>query len=143
MRSYQFTLIEICCVYIIIITYFFSPILFSNADINNNIDVRNDIDSSNIRPIVNHHPNHSFHNISWLEYEFNNYSNDGSTLPGKSGQQLADQPVYISLTTILKRLHRVVDTLKTFLFAPYYPTRIYLFVSSDPYLLDGGIKQVR
>jgi hypothetical protein len=49
-------------------------------------------------------------------------------------------PVYISLTTISKRIHSIYDTILS-LFAQTYPIEeIHLYISSEAYLLDDGIQ---
>ena len=51
-------------------------------------------------------------------------------------------PVYISLTTISKRIDNIHDTILS-LFSQTYPIEeIHLYVSKDSYLLDDGIYQI-
>lgn len=63
-----------------------------------------------------------------------------------SGRPLASQlvggtPVYISLTTIHNRLYGIAATIESILLGKVLPTHIYIFVSSEPYLLDQGISK--
>lgn len=51
-------------------------------------------------------------------------------------------PVYISLTTISKRIDTIYDTILS-LFSQTYPIEeIHLYISRDPYLLDDGILHI-
>ena len=52
------------------------------------------------------------------------------------------QPVYISLTTMASRMHRVNKTIISLLQARVVPTTIYLFISKEPFLLDTGVKEI-
>jgi len=58
-----------------------------------------------------------------------------------ASQLIGGMPVYISMTTIHNRLYGVADTLETILKGTVLPTHIYIFVSSEPYLLDQGISK--
>ena len=51
-------------------------------------------------------------------------------------------PVYISLTTISKRIHTIYDTILS-LFSQTYPIEeIHLYISREAYLLDDGIQVI-
>lgn len=50
-------------------------------------------------------------------------------------------PVYVSITTISSRIHEVAQTISEMLMGTLTPTRVYLFVSKEGYLLDKGIPQ--
>jgi hypothetical protein len=50
-------------------------------------------------------------------------------------------PVYISLTTIANRLHLLSPTLQSIISGSVVPTMIYVFISSDPHLIDTGINE--
>ncbi len=50
-------------------------------------------------------------------------------------------PVYISLTTIANRLHLLAPTIESIVSGSVLPTMIYVFISSDPYLIDTGIRE--
>lgn len=50
-------------------------------------------------------------------------------------------PVYISLTTIANRLHLLAPTIESIVSGSVLPSMIYVFISSDPYLIDTGIKE--
>ena len=52
------------------------------------------------------------------------------------------QPVYISLTTMASRMHRVNKTIIGLIQARVVPTTIYLFISKEPFLLDTGVKEI-
>eukprot|EP01041_Mallomonas_annulata_P000428 gene428-766_t len=56
-----------------------------------------------------------------------------------ASQLVDDQPVYISLTTMASRLHHVPDTIASLLQGTILPSRIFLFLSSEPFMLDKGI----
>lgn len=65
-----------------------------------------------------------------------------SELPGKAAEIVVGQAVYVSITVIARRLKSVVKTITTLLMGTVYPTRIYLFISYDPYLIDTGVKKI-
>lgn len=50
-------------------------------------------------------------------------------------------PVYVSITAIAQRLSRLNETIRTLLLGTVIPTKIYLFISRDPYLIDTGVKK--
>lgn len=50
-------------------------------------------------------------------------------------------PVYVSLTTISKRLHLLGPTIQSIVAGSVVPTMIYVFISTDPHLIDTGIKE--
>jgi hypothetical protein len=52
------------------------------------------------------------------------------------------QPVYVSLTTMASRMHKVNRTIINLINARIIPTKIYLFISKEPYLLDTGVQQI-
>ena len=58
-----------------------------------------------------------------------------------ASQLIGGTPVYVSMTTIHNRLYGVAATLETLLRGSVLPTHIYIFVSSEPYLLDQGISK--
>jgi hypothetical protein len=49
------------------------------------------------------------------------------------------QPVYVSITTIKDRIDKVHEVIYDVLNGAMMPTKIYLFISEEPYLLDDGI----
>lgn len=59
------------------------------------------------------------------------------------GSDLIGQPLYISLTTIHRRLDNVVLTVASILEGSVVPDHIYLFVSKDPFLLDHGVSETQ
>ena len=85
--------------------------------------------------------------FAWQEYQ-HEHSQDSaadattaSVLPVKGfASQLVNQPVYISMACTSFRIasvHRVIEGI----FAGHmWPDRLYLFVSSEPYLLDSGVQ---
>lgn len=48
-------------------------------------------------------------------------------------------PVYVSLTTISKRLHLLGPTIQSIIVGSVVPSMIYIFISTDPHLIDTGI----
>lgn len=82
-------------------------------------------------------------------YQWNDVSRNRSSVlniskkvnSGISPGIFVKQPVYVSLTTISSRVHQVHDTIMTVLTGSVVPHWIYLFVSSEPFLLDKGIPQ--
>lgn len=81
-----------------------------------------------------------------LRTEGDSASNASTSSTVKKGVAYASQmiggvPVYISMTTIHNRLYGVAATLETILKGSVLPTHIYIFVSSEPYLLDQGISK--
>jgi hypothetical protein len=50
-------------------------------------------------------------------------------------------PVYISLTTISNRLNLLAPTIQSIIAGSVVPTMIYVFISTDPHLIDTGIKE--
>ena len=48
-------------------------------------------------------------------------------------------PVYISLTTMMSRIDQVDKTIISLLSGRLVPDHIFLFVSSDPFILDTGV----
>lgn len=61
-------------------------------------------------------------------------------VPGAlSPAALVRQPVFMSLTVMSTRLHRAHRAVLCLLQGYIVPTRIYLFVSFEPYLLDEGV----
>jgi hypothetical protein len=52
------------------------------------------------------------------------------------------QPVYVSLTTMASRMHKVHTAIARLVQGKIRPTRIYLFLSKDPFLLDAGVEVV-
>ena len=55
------------------------------------------------------------------------------------GSSLIHLPVYISLTTIANRLHLLAPTLESIVTGSVLPDMIYVFVSTEAYLIDTGI----
>ena len=51
-------------------------------------------------------------------------------------------PVYVSLTTIASRINFVNNTIISILYGLIRPTNIYLFVSTEAYLLDKGVSTI-
>ena len=47
-------------------------------------------------------------------------------------------PVYITMTTISSRVHHIENTIISLLNGDVLADRIYLFISSEPFLLDAG-----
>ena len=47
-------------------------------------------------------------------------------------------PVYITMTTISSRVHNIENTIISLLNGDVLADRIYLFISSEPFLLDAG-----
>ena len=47
-------------------------------------------------------------------------------------------PVYITMTTISSRVNKIEDTIVSLLNGEVLADRIYLFISSEPFLLDAG-----
>jgi len=52
------------------------------------------------------------------------------------------QPVYVSMTTISKRIKQVSRTIAGLIQAKVVPTHIYLCISEEPFLLDKGITSI-
>jgi hypothetical protein len=50
-------------------------------------------------------------------------------------------PVYVSLTTIANRLHLLSPTIQSIISGSVVPTMIYVFISTDPHLIDTGISE--
>ena len=46
------------------------------------------------------------------------------------------QPVYVTMTTMHTRIHNVHNTVHNILHGTVLPTKIFLFISKEPYLLD-------
>lgn len=59
-----------------------------------------------------------------------------------SSSFFTSKPVYISITTIDKRIKSAYYSIKTILTGSIIPTKIFLFISSTPYLSDKGIKKI-
>mmetsp|Transcript_29492 Transcript_29492/g.49389 ORF Transcript_29492/g.49389 Transcript_29492/m.49389 type:complete len:541 (-) Transcript_29492:1696-3318(-) len=66
-------------------------------------------------------------------------TNDTGVNATRGSTLIGGQPVYVSLTTLSSRLHLVANTLKSLIAGSVLPTTIYVFVSTEPYLLDEGI----
>ena len=111
-----------------------SPITDNDNDNHNNIDNKLAVNVSNL--------------FSWQEYSFSSdstssvTSNDTTPVPLPEqglASAIINQPVYISLTSTSFRIasvHRVIENL----FAGFmWPDRLFLFLSSSPYLLDAGV----
>lgn len=63
--------------------------------------------------------------------------------PGKVNSTFfVQQPVYISLTTMASRMHKVNRTIISLIQARVVPTKIFLFISKDKHLLDAGVKHI-
>jgi hypothetical protein len=54
---------------------------------------------------------------------------------------LNGQPLYVSMTTISERTDKVVEAVFNIMNGAVIPNHIFLFVSSDPYMLDRGIRE--
>lgn len=52
------------------------------------------------------------------------------------------EPVYVSLTTMASRMHKVNKTIISLIQAKVLPTKIFLFISKESYLLDTGVKHI-
>jgi len=52
------------------------------------------------------------------------------------------QPVYVTMTTMHSRVHNIKNTVQNILYSVVIPTKIFLFISKEPYLLDKGIDVV-
>lgn len=52
------------------------------------------------------------------------------------------QPVYVSMTTMHSRIHNIKNTIKYLLHGIVVPTKIYLFISKEPFLIDQGISVI-
>lgn len=52
------------------------------------------------------------------------------------------QPVYMTMTTIDARMETIAKNIASFLEATMVPDRIYLFISSEKYLLDKGVQKI-
>ena len=52
------------------------------------------------------------------------------------------QPVYVSMTTISKRIKQVSRTISGLIQGKIVPTHIYLCISEEPFLLDKGITSI-
>ena len=52
------------------------------------------------------------------------------------------QPVYVSMTTISKRIKQVSRTISGLIQGKLVPTHIYLCISEEPFLLDKGITSI-
>ena len=63
-------------------------------------------------------------------------------LKGTPAEKLTGQPVYISMTTVSKRAEKVSEIIKTIFSGSVIPTRFYLFISKEPYLIDEGYQTV-
>ena len=57
---------------------------------------------------------------------------------GAGGQQ---QAVYVSLTSISGRLYGIIPTIQSIFAGTVTPTRLFVFLSSEPFLLDQGISE--
>ena len=55
-------------------------------------------------------------------------------------QNNPNKPVYISLTSIFQRQHLVLRTLESIVKQTTLPSKIFLFLSKKPHLLDAGFK---
>ncbi len=58
---------------------------------------------------------------------------------GVNVSEILSQNVYVSLTTIASRINTVYSSILTILNGVVIPTRIFLFVSRTPHLLDDGV----
>ena len=78
-----------------------------------------------------------------LNVDSSGSSSSSSSLAGRplASQLIGGTPVYISMTTIHNRLYGIAATIETILRGSVLPTHIYIFVSSEPYLLDQGISK--
>lgn len=63
--------------------------------------------------------------------------------PGRAKSSFfVEQPVYISLTTMSKRMDIIDITITNLLQARIVPTMIYLFISKEAFLLDTGVNVI-
>ena len=49
-----------------------------------------------------------------------------------------NKPIYVSLTSIFQKQDVLLETLRSMLVQTVMPTKIFLFLSKNPYLLDSG-----
>ncbi len=54
---------------------------------------------------------------------------------------LIQQPVYVSLTTMRRRIYGLSSTVGSIIEGSVLPDHIYIFVSKEPYLLDEGVTE--
>ena len=54
---------------------------------------------------------------------------------------IINKPVYVSVTSIFQKQHLLLETLKSIIKQTVLPSKIYLFLSKKPYLLDEGFKK--
>lgn len=52
---------------------------------------------------------------------------------------IVNKPVYVSIATISTRIEQIHKTIRDVLEGPIIPDHIYVFISSDPFLIDLGI----
>ena len=83
---------------------------------------------------------------TWNVFNVSNFSNSisGYELPNyraipNASDIVGGQPVYLSLTTIQSRLHHVPETVMSLLQGTLLPTKIFVFLSTEPFLLDTGV----
>lgn len=71
-----------------------------------------------------------------------NQSVDSLDMGGTEGSNLiGGLPIYVSLTTIANRLHLLSPTIQSIVSGSVVPTMIYVFISTDPHLIDTGIQE--
>jgi hypothetical protein len=58
---------------------------------------------------------------------------------GGYASHLVNQTVYISMTSTSFRLHSVHNVIEALFAGKVWPDRLYLFLSSSPFLLDKGV----
>lgn len=59
----------------------------------------------------------------------------------QAAQDVVGKPVYVSMTTISSRLYGIGDTIESLIGGEQLPTRIFVFISEKPHLLDEGISK--
>ena len=69
----------------------------------------------------------------------NNNNNYNSILKSKNISNIIKSNVYVSLTTIYSRISSVHQSIRTILNGDVIPTKIYLFLSEEPFLIDKGL----
>ena len=63
-------------------------------------------------------------------------------MSGFSCRKFLSIPVFVSMTTISSRLPFIFESILSILRGMIYPTKIFLFVSQEAYLLDEGISSI-
>lgn len=66
-------------------------------------------------------------------------SDTSSRLKKPLAEEIVGKPIYLGMTTISNRLYGIGDTIESLVGGDLLPSRVFVFISEEPHLLDGGI----